>query len=179
MRVERSSVSAPTSRESNVNTNDASEDSSGTQTKDLLAAACLASLSPAQLSQVIAELKADPKAVWGTAVTPQKLHALVENNPMVATECLLCLMSTAHPQTTEYLSALVSMDMSLYSMEVVNRLTTAAELSPEFIHLYISNCISSCENMKDKYMQVQIGFPRISHTANVDVAVCCRVVWCV
>jgi hypothetical protein len=99
--------------------------------------------------------------VQESGLTPQNLPLLVEHNPLVAHECLLVILqSSPEPLKNDYLSALVGMDMSLHSMEVVNRLAThnvhdgqEPILHPEYINLFISSCIASCENIQDRNAQ--------------------------
>jgi hypothetical protein len=100
--------------------------------------------------------------VQESGLTPQNLPRLVEHNPLIAHECLMVILQHSPEDVkNEYLSALVGMDMSLCSMEVVNRLAThhvvhpdqGPVLHPEYINLFISSCIASCENLPDRHAQ--------------------------
>lgn len=86
-------------------------------------------------------------------ISSRQLPQLVENNPAIAIEFLFYVIELAEGQ--EYLSAMIGMDMSVHSLDVVNKLASGTRLPPEFIRLYISNCITSCENIKEKYPQVR------------------------
>lgn len=125
--------------------------SRGDAVREILSKALRGPLLPAQQQVVLDELDADPRLVHRLGLAPRHLPLLVEHTPVVAYELLIRLMHS--PRVHAFLAVLAHTEMSLHSMEVVNRLTTAVDLPQEFVHLYVTNCINSCEATQDKYMQ--------------------------
>lgn len=126
----------------------------GSELREIVARALKSPIPEAQQQRVVAQLDAEPKLVHLCGLTPQKLPDLVQNNASLATKVLLKLTSSR--QMTQYLAALVDMEMNLNSIEVVNRLSNAVHLPSDFIHTYISKCIQSCRDIPDKYGQVRM-----------------------
>ena len=135
-----------------------SSDATGVTThlKNLLESAYKTTLSNDQLAEIKNELKS-VKNTSGLRFCVGHLAALTEHNPTAAVDLLLKVLVSSgegsEHQMLEFLKALVNIEMSVHSMEVVNRLTNEVELPNEFIHMYISNCIQTCEAIQDKFHQ--------------------------
>lgn len=130
-------------------------DPRATEARALAHKALQMSISPAEQSSLIKLLSDDDTLAHRLGVTPANLPLLVERNPRVAYNLLVKLIGS--PQIIKYFTTLVKMKLSLHSMDVVNKLTMSVELPAEFVHLYISNCIASCEAISDKYRQARLA----------------------
>ncbi len=77
---------------------------------------------------------------------PSKFHTYCSCTQHIwwLVQVLLRLLK-AKAAAADYLAVMVGMDLSLHSLEVVNRLATSAELPQEFVQDYIAGCIASCE----------------------------------
>lgn len=120
--------------------------------KELFQKALKSSLSAEEIKVLTDAFDKDPKLVFKCGITPKDLPQLVEQNPSVASAVLIKLLSSF--QLHQYLEKLVDMELTLASMEVVNKLANSADLPKEFLTLYITNCITHCEEKnKDKMQQ--------------------------
>ena len=97
-------------------------------------------LKESEQKNLIKGLKTDPELVFHIGMTPQKLPMLVINNPFVAFEVLICMNNSG--QITKYYDALSGMKLSHNSLEVFNYLSNQVDLPPEFIQVFIKNCIN-------------------------------------
>ncbi|TPX33419.1 hypothetical protein SeMB42_g07482 [Synchytrium endobioticum] len=124
------------------------------EARKLISLAQSTPLTLAQLQKILRQLERHPKLVYDCGLSPDKLSDLIENNHIVASEVLVRLIESSSIND-RYLQALLNVNVSLRSMEVVNRLATASSsnLPKEFIYLFISTCIQNCGNVKDKYVQ--------------------------
>jgi len=71
------------------------EKGSAMEIREQLQRALRSGLTPAQSNKLIEALNEDPKLVHKCGITPKKLPELVENNPAIAIEVLLKLVSSA------------------------------------------------------------------------------------
>lgn len=152
--VSKTSKTSSNAKHSDLDENEhepKNEDDGNNEAKALMQKAFTTSLTLVETPIIIDSLRKGTTSAQDLGLTPNKLPNLVDHNPLVAIEALLSLMHSDY--ISEYLCVLVKMEMSVHSMEVVNRLTTAVELPAEFMRLYVSNCIQSCDSIKDTYFQ--------------------------
>ncbi|KAJ3148044.1 hypothetical protein HDU86_007612 [Geranomyces michiganensis] len=123
--------------------------------RELCNSALTAPLTPTQQHSVITAFEShDPATlVSQTGLTPETLPDLIECNPNVATALLLRLIEARTDDANVYLSVLVSINMSLHSLEVVNRLASQTLLPDDFLRLYVVHCIEMCDRSRDRYIQ--------------------------
>ncbi|KAJ3162504.1 hypothetical protein HDU88_006663 [Geranomyces variabilis] len=123
--------------------------------RELFTSALSAPLTPTQQTALITSFDShDPSTlITQTGLTPELLPNLIECNPNVATALLLRLIATQTEDANVYLSVLVSINMSLHSLEVVNRLAGQTQLPDDFLRLYVVHCIETCDRSRDRYIQ--------------------------
>eukprot|EP00761_Pharyngomonas_kirbyi_P000201 gb/GECH01000201.1/.p1 GENE.gb/GECH01000201.1/~~gb/GECH01000201.1/.p1 ORF type:complete len:431 (+),score=77.98 gb/GECH01000201.1/:1-1293(+) len=112
--------------------------SSSEQLNILLQHATKHRLKQSEEQSLLDALKSEPELAFECGVGGKKLRGLVESNPRIAAEVGI------RQSGDELLQVLSKMDVSLHSLDVVNRLANNTQLPKDFLRSFISSCISAC-----------------------------------
>lgn len=100
------------------------------------------------------EIKNEPRMLDMIGLTDDVLPLLVEYNPMITVEILMIILKNKNKEKIEkYLRQITNINVTLQSLEVVNRLVTQVELPSDFIPYYITRCRKTCEDLEDRAQQ--------------------------
>ncbi|KAJ6251760.1 ccr4-not transcription complex subunit 11 [Anaeramoeba flamelloides] len=127
--------------------------SNNDQFKNLMKKAFTSQLSQLEQQQIILRLENEPKLLGEGVITPNNFQDLVEKNPIISFE-ILKRFSEDEEKINIYLESFIKTNVTLHSMEVINKLSGARKkLNKDFLNRFVSNCISSCSEITDKYVQ--------------------------
>jgi len=100
------------------------------------------------------EIKNEPKMLDMIGLSDEMLPLLVEYNPMITVEILMIILKNKNKEEIKrYLRQITNINVTLQSLEVVNRLVTQVELPSDFIPYYITRCTKTCEDLEDRLQQ--------------------------
>ncbi|KAG2173736.1 hypothetical protein INT43_005156 [Umbelopsis isabellina] len=119
----------------------------------LMDAAFTSPLSIAQQETLLHMIESDPENLKNH-LPLNHLPDLIEQNQAIAIEALNVLAET--PEFSEYLQTILTIEVTSSTMEVVHRLLIGnhrKHIPDEFMHIYLSNCIRSCEVIEDRSLQ--------------------------
>ncbi|KAG5451223.1 CCR4-NOT transcription complex subunit 11 [Clonorchis sinensis] len=122
-----------------------------TELRTLLNKAMNSTLQQSDQQTIVQMISENPNLVHSLGINVENLPNLVNRNPVIAIEILAVLVDS--PKAEEFYDALVSMEVTVDSLEVVNRLATRVSLPKEFIQSYISRCMTYCQSLQDKSTQ--------------------------
>ncbi|GMI33489.1 hypothetical protein TeGR_g12491 [Tetraparma gracilis] len=117
-----------------------------------------APLPPSSLPPELPSLLRELPVLQELPLLPSHVPHLVAYHPHLASLLLAAALTPPYPLPTpaSFLSPLLSLDLSLRSLDVISRLALAAPLPEDFVSLAVSKCVSAAELERDKHRQSRL-----------------------
>ncbi|KAJ3217197.1 hypothetical protein HDU67_008326 [Dinochytrium kinnereticum] len=110
-------------------------------------------LTPSQMKVVTDQIELYPRFLRLIGYQVDNFPGIIEHNPTIAIELVQSMAQSSRADL--FLSAMIQSQVTLHSMEVFNGLLSSIDLPPNFISEYVSNCIQSCDRIKDRFSQTR------------------------